>query len=1180
MSFNHFHFSKVIRILALKGLSILSILGLLLGALPVMSTQAATTVLYAVPGGQTIGACSSWANACELSYALKTAGPRSEIWIKTGTYLPGRSIIDAFVLKSGVALYGGFLGVETARDQANWYAHPTILSGDVAGNDLPDLSHMEENNRHVVIARDVDSTAILKGFYIRSGNAQEGTGTDGLGGGVQVYNASPTLENLVLSYNAAARGGGIGCYGNSTLYLTNTAYEKNLAQVGGGLDNEAGCTTALFGAVFNTNRAKSGGAIYNSSSMMIASNATISGNTATTTDITTATGGGIANNVSTLALINSIVWGNHHNQEPDQIYSPVNSTVVALQDIIQGGYSKGTDIRDIDPLFAENPTSGPDAAWGTADDILGNLMLRYASPAIDTGINTGPANFTQYLQGRDLRNWPRVIDHPRPDTAVGPLVDLGAYEAGIVFARQGATGRQDGSSWADAFPSLQAALAFTHAGDEVWAFAGTYSVGAARTDSFLLKNDVAIYGGFAGTELFRAERNWVNNMSVLSGVTAPGGTKAYHVVSGVNVGPSAVLDGFTIQDGNADGAQAPDNQGGGIYLNSASPTLENLLITQNAAAQGGGVYVTGQPAGALSNVTVSNNLAGLGGGLYLNSVNLAINRVIFQGNIANSGQGEGGGIYSNGASYSIIGGRFQRNTALNGGGVANVGASAPRLVDVYFLGNTASNGGGMYNYNGASPDISNVVFAGNASSIAGAVYNKLNSAPILRSTTIASNPGGAFYAETNDAAQEPQLVNVIGWDNSASPIITSGSLPTIKYSLLEGGCPKQLQESCLNVLSSNPLFVRMPSSGLDNQWGTVDDDYGDLHLQAGSKAIDAGMNSGVAAGLTTDIVGRPRFIDDPATPDSGAGTPPIVDMGAYEYHNAPSVTVQILSVTAEPSYAGQEVVVSFQVTGSLGTATGLVQVTDGVESCSAAADQGQCHLTFKTSGQKTLIAHFQGDSNYEPADSAPSVHQVNAIPTQVTLSLDPPGLTGAGQKVHATFTVSPAIQTAYLPDGMVTVSSEAGSCSATLIEGGCTLAFATPGTYHVKAEYGGNVFFAAQSSNTVTYEVQALRATQTTLTITPTSPTRSGATVHAAFSVIVTDALGGTATGDVMVTDGVHTCQASLVNGQGGCELTLMGVGKHSLVANYQGEGVFGPSSSVPVIHDVLQALYFPIISR
>ena len=33
----------------------------------------------------------------------------------------------------------------------------------------------------------------------------------------------------------------------------------------------------------------------------------------------------------------------------------------------------------------------------------------------------------------------------------------------------------------------------------------------------------------------------------------------------------------------------------------------------------------------------------------------------------------------------------------------------------------------------------------------------------------------------------------------------------------------------------------------------------------------------------TDLEGNPRFVDDPATPDSGAGVPPIVDMGAYEY---------------------------------------------------------------------------------------------------------------------------------------------------------------------------------------------------------------------------------------------------------------------------------------------------------
>jgi hypothetical protein len=57
----------------------------------------------------------------------------------------------------------------------------------------------------------------------------------------------------------------------------------------------------------------------------------------------------------------------------------------------------------------------------------------------------------------------------------------------------------------------------------------------------------------------------------------------------------------------------------------------------------------------------------------------------------------------------------------------------------------------------------------------------------------------------------------------------------------------------------------------------------DYHLSPGSPCIDAGDNTAVPAGITTDLGGNLRFIDDPFTPDTGLGPPPVVDMGAYEY---------------------------------------------------------------------------------------------------------------------------------------------------------------------------------------------------------------------------------------------------------------------------------------------------------
>jgi hypothetical protein len=83
-------------------------------------------------------------------------------------------------------------------------------------------------------------------------------------------------------------------------------------------------------------------------------------------------------------------------------------------------------------------------------------------------------------------------------------------------------------------------------------------------------------------------------------------------------------------------------------------------------------------------------------------------------------------------------------------------------------------------------------------------------------------------------------------------------------------------------INADPHFMRNPSPGADGFWGTPDDDYGDLRLQLASPAIDAGNNAALPSGVLTDLLGYPRFVDIHSVPDTGSGSPPIVDMGAYE----------------------------------------------------------------------------------------------------------------------------------------------------------------------------------------------------------------------------------------------------------------------------------------------------------
>lgn len=113
--------------------------------------------------------------------------------------------------------------------------------------------------------------------------------------------------------------------------------------------------------------------------------------------------------------------------------------------------------------------------------------------------------------------------------------------------------RQDGRTWVTAFSSLQAGIdaAAKQGGGEVWVAKGTYkpTTGTDRNASIQLRAGVAVYGGFAGTETERDQRDWERNPTILSGdIGKPGdpSDNSYHVVSGAD---DAVLDGFIITGG-------------------------------------------------------------------------------------------------------------------------------------------------------------------------------------------------------------------------------------------------------------------------------------------------------------------------------------------------------------------------------------------------------------------------------------------------------------------------------------------------------------------------------------------------------------------------------------------------------------------------------------------------------
>ncbi|HOT92631.1 MAG TPA: choice-of-anchor Q domain-containing protein, partial [Anaerolineae bacterium] len=387
-------------------------------------------------------------------------------------------------------------------------------------------------------------------------------------------------------------------------------------------------------------------------------------------------------------------------------------------------------------------------------------------------------------------------------------------QAAIRYAAPTAQGSGDCSSWGNAC-TLQTALTGAVSGDEIWVKAGTYTPGSARTDSFRIeRNNVQLYGGFAGTETARNQRDWVAHPTILSGDIGTVGNNsdnAYHVVyvNGVtyeNITSATVIDGFTITAGNANGS-SPDNSGGGLYCNGAgsghacSPTLTNVTFSSNTATYyGGGMYNDGLNGGT-SSPTLTN--------------------VTFSGNTATY---YGGGMYNDG---------------LNGG------TSSPTLTNVTFSGNSARWGGGMLNYGSggtSSPTLTNVTFSGNT----------------------ATYYGGGMLNYGSGGNGRPTLSNCILWGNTAPngpQMYNSSASPIVSCSDIQGGCPSGA--TCgAGMLYTDPKFVNAAG--------------GNLRLDFGSPAIDAGSNAAVPGGVTTDLDGLPRFAD--GNDDTFA----TVDMGAYE----------------------------------------------------------------------------------------------------------------------------------------------------------------------------------------------------------------------------------------------------------------------------------------------------------
>ena len=418
------------------------------------------------------------------------------------------------------------------------------------------------------------------------------------------------------------------------------------------------------------------------------------------------------------------------------------------------------------------------------------------------------------------------------------LLVLGALsssaQAAVRYVNVGlTTGADDGSSWENAYRTVDGvsrALTAAVSGDQVWVAAGTYepTSGTARTVFITMKSGVAVYGGFTGTETDLAQRDLVGNPTILTGdlsrndngTTTNLADNSYHVVLATGVAATAVLDGFTVTGGYANGATASnyDKGGGIIILSNGQPTIRNCRFIGNRCTFGGGAGYVLSAGGSFTDCDFIDNL----GGSY------------------------GGAFDTNAGAVTWTGCLFRNNQAARAGAIETFGVASRSITNCVFIQNRATStnsGGAIWSGNSATVTVRNCTFVANTSA----------------TTT------GAGYLNTGGTSS---LANCVFWNNTGSSgstvnnqVTTSAGTTTVSYSLVQGGA------TGTGNISTTPLFVDLAAF--------------DLRLQPASPGVDAGSSSLIPAGITVDHDGLPRRVDIASTADTGVGAP-VVDMGAFE----------------------------------------------------------------------------------------------------------------------------------------------------------------------------------------------------------------------------------------------------------------------------------------------------------
>ncbi len=684
------------------------------------------------------------------------------------------------------------------------------------------------------------------------------------GGGIYNMESSPSFSQLNISGNQAVKGGAIADHGSylfvSKIKLSHSIFSANKATDKGGAIYALDCKPIINNVIVSGNRAAEGGGMYSDGNYCepVLINVTISGNAATN-------GGGCYRSSGSLYVKNSIIYGNSATSGKDLYGNMSGSNSIV-------NWTNGYSVPDpffVNPKDASTaPFLGGDyrLKYGSPGMNRGSNTFYAAAQTPDlSDVTTDLDGKPRFFGGQvDIGAYENTF---QPQTTNNVLyVKKGGTGNGSSWAS--ALGEfSDALLWANiALADNAAAWATTPL--QIWVAGGTYKplhrpdslflTKQSRNQAFLMVKDVKIYGGFAGTESSLVNRNLklTANRSILSGdlddndgltdgiSTSINGNNAAHLMFAIGDVGKAELNGFILTGGNTLGQNANVTiktksiyykAAGGIYCDASNPILNNLTISGNKAENGAGMYIIGYPSPILTNVSIIGNSASFaGGGVYESASSTIMTNVIISDNIATQ---FGGGISSLNTQAIYTNVTISNNKTSSVGGGMLVTGGAPKMNNSIMWNNKLMNGttaSNLYVEGGGTPVIKYSLVEGLTSTTDGnvsatgittaQVFNDADGGDYrLKSASPALNAGSsAFYTS--------------GLTPDLSTILTDlANKPRVRGTAIDMGA----YENAVMLPSNNVLYVKKNGTGDGSSWENAIGELADVLVWANDNKIDS-----------------------------------------------------------------------------------------------------------------------------------------------------------------------------------------------------------------------------------------------------------------------------------------------------------------------------------------------------